>query len=124
MGLNEIRLGIPTPFIVDMMLRQIVSDAAANDLLFSGRMITPGEAQEMQLLNGVFPKREVEENAIGTVREMAALPKAAYGEIKSVRNGAICHIFEQQHKARHEAFLDAWFSKPTQELLHAALKHF
>lgn len=124
MGLNEIRLGIPTPFIVDMMLRQIVSDAAANDLLFSGRMITPREAMEMRLLSGVFPKEKVEERAIGKAREMAALPKGAYGEIKSVRNGAICDNFEKQHKARHKAFLDAWFSAPTQELLHAALKHF
>jgi enoyl-CoA hydratase/carnithine racemase len=124
MGLNEIRLGIPTPFLVDMMLRQIVSDGVANDLLFTGRMIAPEEAKQMQLLNGLFPKAEVEAHAVRKASEMAALSGAAYREIKSVRNGAICDLFEEQHKARHEAFLDAWFSEPTQKLLHAALKHF
>lgn len=123
-GLNEIQLGIPTPFIVDMMLRQIVSDQTANDLLYSGRMITPEEAKRLQLLNDVFPKEELEKRAIQKASEMAALPSLAYGEIKAVRNDAIRGIFEEQHRERHEAFLDAWFSDQTQKLLHGALKHF
>ena len=123
-GLNEIQLGIPTPFIVDMMLRQIAGDQTANDLLYSGRMITPEEAKRLQLLNNLFPKEEVEARAIEKSGKMAALPSLAYAEIKAVRNDAIRDIFEREHKERHEAFLNAWFSDQAQKLLHAALKHF
>ena len=123
-GLNEIQLGIPTPFIVDLMLRQIVSDQTANDLLYSGKMIMPEEARKMQLLNGVFPKAEVAACAVQKAGEMATLSKVAFCEMKAVRNDAIRNTFEKHHKERHEAFLDAWFSGYTQKLLHGALKHF
>ncbi len=123
-GLNEILLGIPAPFIIDLMLRQIVGDQIANDLLYSGKMITPEEARKIQLLNGVFPKAELTACAVQKAGEMATLSKVAFCEMKAVRNDATRNIFEKHHKVRHGAFLDAWFSDQTQKLLHGALKHF
>jgi 3,2-trans-enoyl-CoA isomerase len=123
-GLNEIQLGIPTPFIVDLMLRQIVSDPIANDLLYSGRLITSEKAKEIQLVNEVCAKADVEDRAVAKIRELAALSKPAYRAIKAVRNDDIRANFEKNHKARHEIFIDAWFSDQTQKLLQGALKHF
>ena len=40
-GLNEIKLGVPVPYLADMMLRQIVGDRAASKMILGGEFFVP-----------------------------------------------------------------------------------
>ena len=50
MGLNEIKLGVPVPYLSDLMLRQIVGDRAATEMVYLGEFVEPIEAGKIGLI--------------------------------------------------------------------------
>ncbi len=63
-GFNEVALGIPVPYLADMILRQVVGDRAATDLLFSGKLIPVEKAHELGLVDKVLEEDLLEDEAI------------------------------------------------------------
>ncbi len=123
-GLNEIQLGIPTPYIVDLMLRQTLNDASVNDLLYQGMLINPEKAKEIHLIHKICPKEELEEQAIEKIGGTVNFSGNAFAAIKNVKTESIRFSFEKNFKKQHEIFLDNWFSDHAQELLIKASKNF
>ncbi|MEJ2219864.1 MAG: enoyl-CoA hydratase/isomerase family protein [Desulfobacterales bacterium] len=73
-GLNEVKIGVPVPYLADLMLRQIVGDRCATDMMFSGKFVEPEEAKKIGLVDDVFEPEDLEEKAIAKIAELAALP--------------------------------------------------
>jgi len=124
MGVNEVKLGVPVPYLADMILRQIVGDRAATEMLYRGEFITASEAGQINLVDEVLPQEKVEDRALEKVAELAALPRPAFEAIKANRVEAIRIRFEENYKTKHETFLDCWFTEQSQELLVEAAKKF
>ena len=53
-GLNEVKIGVPVPYLADLMLRQIVGDRCATDMMFSGKFVEPEEAKKFGLVDDIF----------------------------------------------------------------------
>ncbi|MFW6114705.1 MAG: enoyl-CoA hydratase/isomerase family protein [Thermodesulfobacteriota bacterium] len=123
-GLNEVRLGVPVPYLADLMLRQIVSDRAATEIIYHGQFITVSEAEKIGLVDNVVPQEKLEDYAAEKIAELAALPREAFIAIKANRVDAIRLQYEKNYMLKHETFLDCWFSKPTQALLSEAARKF
>ena len=123
-GLNEIKLGVPVPYLADLMLRQIVGDQTATEILYSGEFMTTPEAKQLGLVNEIFPQTDVEGQAIKKVKELITLPQAAFSEIKANRVEKIMQRYEENCMQKNEKILDCWFSEPVQELLKEASKKF
>jgi enoyl-CoA hydratase/carnithine racemase len=123
-GLNEIKLGVPVPYLADLMLRQIIGDRAATEMLYSGEYVTASDAKKTGLIDEVFSPEDLEEKAIEKVLKHADLPPAAFLAIKANRTEAIRGFYEHNHKQKNEYFLDCWFSAPVQALLREAAKKF
>jgi len=124
MGLNEIKLGVPVPYLTDMMLRQIVGDRAATEMIYLGEFIEPDKALSIGLADEVFSQDKVENRALEKITELASLPGKAFAAIKANRVEAIRLAYEKNYKVKNEAFLDCWFSQPVQELLSKAAEKF
>ena len=60
MGLNEIKIGLPVPFLADLMLRQVVGDRAATEIEYTGELLMPEKAQAFALADAIFPEEDVE----------------------------------------------------------------
>jgi Delta3-Delta2-enoyl-CoA isomerase len=123
-GLNEIKLGVPVPYLADLMLRQIVGDQTATEILYSGDFMTTPDAKQLGLVDEIFPQTDVEGQTIKKVKELIALPQAAFSEIKANRVEKIRQRYEENYMQKNEKFLDCWFSEPVQELLKAASQKF
>lgn len=123
-GLNEVRLGVPVPYLADLLLRQIVGDRAATEMLYQGELMALSEAQKIGLVDGIVPQEELEDHAVKKIAQLAALPQAAFSAIKANRVEAIRLRFEKHHQSKNEDFLDCWFSKPVQLLLAEAAQKF
>jgi enoyl-CoA hydratase/carnithine racemase len=123
-GLNEVRLGVPAPYLADLMLRQIIGDRAATEILYYGKFMTVSEAEEIGLVDKVVPQEELEDRAVEKIAELAALPRAAFTAVKANRVDAIRVNYEKNHSSKNEDFLDCWFSEPTQALLKEAAQKF
>ena len=124
MGLNEVKLGVPVPYLADLILRQIVGDRAATEILYLGELMPASEAAQRGLVDEILPQDEVEDRALEKVAKLAALPRPAFEAIKANRVEAIRIRHEAGYQLKHETFLDCWFTEQTRELLVEAAKKF
>jgi len=123
-GFNEVALGIPVPYLADMILRQVVGDRAATDLLFSGKLIPVEKAHALGLVDKVLEQDLLEAEAIKHTAELAALSPPAFSALKANRVEEISLRFEKNYLEKHKIFISCWFSKPVQKLLHEAAEKF
>jgi len=123
-GLNEVKLGLPAPYLADLMLRQIVGDRAATDMLYRGEFIASSEAQRIGLIDEILTDDKVEARALEKIAELASLPRHAFADIKANRIAGARLMYEENYRSKTEYFLDCWFSEPTQELLTEAGRKF
>jgi len=123
-GFNEVQIGVPVPYLADMILRQIVGDRAATEMEYRGDFLNPEEAQLVGLADGVFPQADLEIQTIEKISELAALPPYGFKVIKANRVEEIRLKFLQHSKIKSESFLDCWFSPPVQVLLQQAAEKF
>ena len=123
-GLNEVQIGVPVPYLADMILRQIVGDRAATEMTYRGDFLSPEEAQLVGLVDGIFSQEDIESRVIEKMSELAALPTQAFQVIKANRVEEIRSKFKQHSKAKTESFLDCWFSPTVQPLLNQAAEKF
>lgn len=123
-GLNEVKLGVPVPYLADLILRQIVGDRSATEMLYGGELMPFSEAEQIGLVDEVLPLDKVEDRALEKVAELAALPRTAFEAIKANRVEAVRIRYEENYKLKHETFLDCWFTGQTQELLAEAAQKF
>ena len=123
-GLNEVKLGVPVPYLADLMLRQTVADRSANDMLYRGKFMASSEAEQTGLIDEVLPRDRLENQALENIAEIASLPQPAFSAIKANRVEAIRIRYEENYKYKNEIFLDRWFSPSVQNLLTEAAEKF
>ncbi len=123
-GLNEVRLGLPVPYLPDMILRQLIGDRLASRMLYYGEFISLSDAKQIGLADEIFPDEAVENQAVEKVAELAALPGPAFAAIKANRVEAIRARYEKNYRTQNDIFLDCWFSDPVQALLREASQKF
>ena len=124
LGLPEIKLGLPVTYLMELILRQIVKNRDANDLLYQGEFINPTYAKEINLIDELWPQAEVEKKALEKVKSIADLPKQAIKAMKQTKTEEIRLRFNKNFTSYIEVFIDCWFSKDTRKLLDEAIEKF
>jgi enoyl-CoA hydratase/carnithine racemase len=123
-GFNEATIGLPVPYLPDLILRQLVGDRAATEMLYHGRFLPVDRAGEIGLVDAVLPQAEVEEQAIATINSLAAQPRKAFALIKESRTDAVRTTYELHNRAKLGRMLDCWFEDSVQTLIRAAAEKF
>lgn len=123
-ALNEVKIGLPVPWLADRMLRQIVSDRVAVEVEFRSAFLGPEEANGAGLGDGVCAETEVEARAVEKISELAAMPSIAFSLTKQHRTRDIPSQFKEIRQALNQAFMDCWFAPSTQSLLKEAASKF
>jgi len=124
MGLNEIKIGVPVPYLADLILRQVVGDRVATEMTYTGEFVGPEQAVARGLVDGIFAETDVETKAIEKVAVIAGGVKEAFEFIKQSRVEEVKRLFEQNAESRLDRFLDCWFQPDVQALLHRAADKF
>jgi enoyl-CoA hydratase/carnithine racemase len=123
-GLNEISIGVPVPYLADRMLRQTVGDRVATEMEYRGELVGPEEAMAVGLIDGIFPEGEVESRAVVDITELTAMTAPAFALTKQHRTREIPSRFKAIRQDLNRAFMDCWFAPATQALLEEAAKKF
>jgi enoyl-CoA hydratase/carnithine racemase len=124
MGLNEIKIGLPVPFLADLMLRQVVGDRSATEIEYTGELLMPEKSQALALVDGLFPEEEVEARTIAKISEIVEGPPFGFPLTKQHRTRDIRTRFLAGRESINQAFMDCWFSAPVQNILSVASKKF
>jgi enoyl-CoA hydratase/carnithine racemase len=124
MGLNEIKLGVPVPYVADCVLRHLVGVRNARDIIDSGEFYGPEELSRMGLVDGVWPLEQVLPQAVEKAGLLGALPQQAFAMIKRNR----VEVVEAQVRARLEErerfFVERWYADEARGPLREAMEKF
>jgi enoyl-CoA hydratase/carnithine racemase len=123
-GLNELNLGVPVPYLTDLILRQVVGDRAATGMIYHGKIMPITDTEPIGLVDKICDPDTVEKNAIQEAETLAALQGPAFSAVKATRVENIRIRYEQNHQMMNDIFLDCWFSKTVQQKLAEAAQKF
>jgi len=123
-GLNEVKLGLPVPYLADLILRQVVGDRPATEMLYLGEFMSLSDGREIGLIDRIYSPEIVEDQAVKMAAELAGFHGPAFAAIKANRVETIRARYEDNFRSRNQIFLDCWFSEPVQKLLKEASKKF
>jgi 3,2-trans-enoyl-CoA isomerase len=124
MTLNEIRLGVPVPYLPDCILHQLLGMKGAREVLETGDFYPPEKLLQMGMVDEVLPLNEVLPRALEKAETLGAMPPKAFAAIKRNRVEMIeARVLEHgEEKAR--AFVECWYSEDARRLLREAMKKF
>ena len=124
MGLNEGNIGVPVPYLADLMLRQLVDARAADEMVFGGELMDPEKARAIGLVTEIVPEPSLETHAVEAVRAISRKPRHAVRQIKENRTETVGRRFERNRDAKRAAMMDCWFRPEAQRMLTEAAKKF
>jgi len=123
-GLNEIRLGLPVPYLTDLILRQVVGDRAATRMIYTGDFFSFTEASSVGLIDELCPPEKLKQTAIDKIAELAAFDPRPFSAVKAYRVEEIKSKYMKNKRVKNDFFLDCWFSESTRKILKAASEKF
>ena len=120
-GLTEVGLGLGLPPVALEVLRCLVPTPSLLPVALEGRLLSPNEARELDVIHEVCPAEDLEARALRRAEHMAKLPAQAFAKIKNGLRQPVVEVIRQRERAEGEAWLDAWFSAETQAALPKAV---
>lgn len=123
-GLNEATIGLPVPYLPNLILRQLVGDRKATEMMYHGQFLSSSEAADIGLIDKVLPLDEVENQAIAKIDAMISLPRKAFNVQKEYSTESVCLSYAQHSHKKIELLLDCWFEESVQNILKDAAQKF
>jgi enoyl-CoA hydratase len=114
-GLNEVRVGVPFPFGVSMILRESAPSPKVEEVALFGRNYTGEEAVAAGLVHEVRPDEHFEDDCRARLEELASRHPQAFAISKRyLRSPVVERMRAHDGELAHE-FLKCWFSPDTRE---------
>lgn len=109
-GLNEVRVGIPLPWSVAILLKNAIAPPALSRVALLGLNFKDEEAVALGLGHEVREAEGFEAACVARLQEFADRDTAAVGTTKAYLRDAALREMRSQEASREGEFLDAWFS--------------
>jgi enoyl-CoA hydratase/carnithine racemase len=124
MGLNEIKLGVPVPYVADRILGALVGYRNARQVVDTGNFYPSGESLQLGLVDKVLAQEKVLAEAMAKVRQLGGMPGRAYSLIKGDRVEPVAAEIRRGLEERERRFVECWFSDEARQALRQAASKF
>lgn len=124
LGLNEIKLGVPVPYLADSILRQVVGVRRARTIMETGDFYPSRDALKLGLVDRVLPAGEVLPEAVRQASTLGASPGEGYALIKRNRVEPVEEEVRARLEEREKLFIESWYSPGARERLREAREKF
>jgi len=124
MGLNEIKLSVPVPYLADCALQSIVGTRYARDMMDTGEFYGPADSLRMGLVDEVLPVEDVMARAVEKAGLLGACPRQAYALIKQNRVEQVEQRVLAEREEKERLFVDCWYSDEARRRLKEAIEKF
>jgi len=114
-GLAEIKVGVPFPFGIAMILRDTVPRACLAEVALLGKNYLDREALQAGLVHELLEAERFEENCRRRLAEMAAKDRKAFAISKRYLRSQTIERIKAAGSRYDDEWLDSWFSPATQE---------
>jgi enoyl-CoA hydratase/carnithine racemase len=123
-GLNEVKLGLPVPYLPDRLLHTLAGVCNARDIMESGEFYPSNKALEMGMVDKIIPIDNLVKSAIQHVDTLGALPKVGYEMIKQNRVEVIGEQVMARQDEKEAYFIESWYSDEARRCLKEAIEKF
>jgi enoyl-CoA hydratase len=118
-GLNEVKVGVPFPYGVSMLLRESVPQRHLEEIALFGRNYRGNAAVEVGLVHETHGSEGFEEQALSRLEELASKDATAFAITKRyLRSPTVERILTDEARLAVD-FIDAWFSPSTRSKIGA-----
>ena len=124
MGLNEIHLGVPVPYVADCVLRHLVGARQAREIVDGGEFYEPDDLLRLGLVDRVVPAANLPEIAGAKAQSLGRAPGGVFSKIKRDRTEAVEAEIRARMADKEDDFLDSWFSPAARSRLAEAAERF
>ncbi|WP_455462887.1 enoyl-CoA hydratase/isomerase family protein [Candidatus Hodarchaeum mangrovi] len=124
MGLNEIKLGVPVPYLGYFILKELVGYRTARNVCDSGDFFSPEDLFRLGLVDEIVPSSTIMDVALQKAQALGSLPQSTYALIKQLRVQSILEQYFKERNEEIETFTTSWFSSPARNALKEAIKKF
>ncbi len=124
MGLNEIKLGVPVPYLVDCVLRQIVGFRNAREIMDTGEFYEPEKLFQMGMVDQILSLDQLLVKSIEKAQSLGALSQDAFAMIKRNRVEMLEAQVLTKLEEKEKFFLKCWYSDETRKRLKEAIAKF
>jgi enoyl-CoA hydratase/carnithine racemase len=122
-GLNEIKLGVPVPYVADCVLRNLVGFRTAREVMDMGEFYLPEASLAFGLVDFLYPLDQVLPKSIAKASQLGAMEQIPFASIKHNRNEGMVREIRVEIVDREQSFLACWYSEAARKhLKEAALK--
>jgi len=116
-GLNEVKIGVPLPWSVVMLLKSTVAPGALTEVALLGRNFADEDALRVGLVDALAERGTLEQDALARLQEFAEKDQLAFGATKGWMRSRTVATMKAHETETADVWLDAWFSAPTRERL-------
>ena len=124
MGLNEIKLGVPVPYLGYFILKELVGYREARNVCESGEFFLPKDLLVLGLVDEIVPSSRMIDVAVEKAQALGSLPQSSYSLIKQLRVKKVLEQYFNERDEELELFTTSWFSSPARNALREAIKKF
>ena len=122
MGLNEVRIGVPLPWSVSVLLRTTVPSSSLAQVALLGRNFADEEARAVGLADELAGAEGFEERCLERLHEYAEKDALAFGTTKSYLRADALQAMAAHEQEHISEFLDGWFSEPTRRRMRGMVE--
>jgi enoyl-CoA hydratase/carnithine racemase len=119
MGLNEVQVGLPVPYVLLRALTYIVGEREGARLAVGGLLVGPEEALDIGLVDEVVPPEQVVARALEWARDQLDTPRTAMLGTRRLARQPLIDAFRTIDAAAIDALVEHWFSPEAQATLKA-----
>jgi len=121
-GLNEVKVGVPLPFGVALVLRSSVNPTRLEEVALFGRNYTDDEAVAAGLAHELHAEQGFEAHCLERLAELAERDARAFTITKRYLRAATVERIRALDTQFEREFLDSWFSPATRERIRGIVE--
>jgi len=118
-GLNEVRVGVPLPYGVAMILRESVTAPHLERVALDGRNYKDAEALATGLAHEIHPAEGFEARCFSRLEELASKDTVAFAATKRYLRSPVVERIRAHDREYAREFVDSWFSPGSQARMRA-----
>jgi enoyl-CoA hydratase len=118
-GLNELKVGVPLPFGVTMILRDAIAGPRLEEVALFGRNYRGREAIDAGLVHEVAPAPDLDDVAVERLREMTSKDLRSFAVTKAYLRSRTVERIRAYEGQFLDEWLDCWFSPGTRARVEA-----
>jgi enoyl-CoA hydratase/carnithine racemase len=123
-GLNEVKLGVPVPYVADRILHALVGSRLAREVMEVGEFYPAEDALRIGLVDYLQPLDQVLEKALEQARLLSAAPGEAFALIKANRVEDVMIEILDRLEVKQMRFVDCWYADSARKPLEEAGRKF